>query len=495
MHLRHAFERTAEAFPGTTAIVDGASRLTYEEWHAHIRRAAAGVARHVPRGERLLVAAPSGLRHATLFWAAQFAGAVSVHVDPRVKPEEAVRYVEDAAPRLVVGAADFPSRGVPALRIDDDGEWERFCQGEPPAPDYDEQALSHMVYTSGTTGVPKGVPLTHGGACVRALSVAVHSGLASFDRVLGVMPFFHQMGLVGNFAVSAFVGATYVAAPRFEPAAALDLLERERITMLFASPTHFALMAADASIERRDLSSLMKAVYGGAPMSAAQLEFWSARLGHDLVHLYGTTETMCTLVNRQAARKPLSAGRPGLHHRVRLVRLGSRNPDDVVTEGEGELVVQIEGSAECFDQYWRKPESFRDAVVRGWYFTGDTARRDADGDYEITGRIKNLIRSGAESIHPEEVERVLSAHPGVRDAAVFGLPDPVWGEVVAALVVAARPLAAAEIDAWFRAQADVADHKRPRQIAFVDAIPRNVSGKLVRAEAVALMERERTRAV
>jgi len=490
MHLRYAFERCAEAYGGAAAIVDGAARLSYAEWHALIRRAAAGIARHVPPGERVLVAAPSGLRHATLFWAAQLAGAVSVHVDPRVKPEEVLRHVEDASPRLVAAGADFPAQSVPVLRIDDDDAWERFCQGEPPAVEYDDRALSHMVYTSGTTGAPKGVPLTHRQAWARALAVAVHTGLEPFDRVAGAMPFFHQIGLIGNFAVCAFVGATYLALPRFEPAAALDLIERERATMMFASPTHFALMAADPSIRARDLGTLTKAIYGGAPMSAAQLEFWRAKLGCDLVHLYGTTETMCTLVNRHASRKPLSAGRPGLHHRVRLVNPGSRDPDDVVAQGEGELVVHIDGSAECFDQYWRKPERFRDEVVRGWYFTGDTARRDADGDYEITGRIKNLIRSGAESIHPEEVERALAAHPDVRDAAVFGLPDPVWGEVVAALVVPARPLAAADIDAWFRAQPDVADHKRPRRVAFVEVIPRNVSGKLVRAEAVALMGRE-----
>lgn len=490
MHLRLAFTRTVEAFPDAVGIVDGTLRLSYLEWHHRIVQTAAALrGMGVRPGDRILVQAPNSWRHATIFWAAQYLGAVSVHVNPKLKPDEFSYYLDDAEPRVVIQSAASVPGAVP---IDSDallGDRQSAIALDG-CPD-GEDLLSHMVYTSGTTGPPKGVPLTHRQSYERTLALALHMGIYAGDRVLGVMPMFHTMGVIGSVVPAAVLGATYHAMERFEPGAALELIERERITAFFGSPTHYALMSTDPSIERRDLGRFAKTAYGGGIMAPEQIAFWRKRTGTAITQIYGTTETMCTLVTRRTGEKPGSAGQPGLHHRVRLVRIGDRDPSALVPDGEeGELLIQVRDDGaqhECFSQYWRKPEQFEASVVDGWYFTGDTARRDSDGDYWITGRAKNIIRSAGEFIHPEEVERILSGHSAVADVAVIGIPDPVWGEVVSALIVARAEVTEDDIDGFCRDHPQLASHKRPRRIRFVSEIPRNVSGKLIRDQGIALL--------
>ena len=482
MHLRDAFLRTASAYPLKPALVEDGEATTYAEWAQRIERVAAGLTRLGLRpGDRLLVAAGCSGRHATLYWACQFLNVASVHVSPRMKPEEHAAFAEDCEP------------GLTLLGLDDADTWRELSEGGaavPALPEADEQAMSHMVYTSGSTGRPKGIPLTHRQAWTRALAGAVHLGLEPEDRVLGAMPLFHTMGVVAQLTLSGILGCTFHALPAWDPAVALATIERDRITILFGSPTHYAMLAAEASRSERDLRCFRKPAYCGGPLSPGLLDFWHRCLETDLVHAYGTTETMWTLVSRRSRAKPGCAGRPGLHHRLRLVAMGASDPAAVVAPGEpGELIVEVGTPAareQCFAAYWRQPDAYAAAVRDGWYFTGDVARVDADGDYWITGRIKNLIRSGAESIQPEEVEQVLGRHPLVADAAVLGLPDETWGEVVAALIVASGPLSASELRDHCGADRSLADFKRPRRFAFVTQIPRNVSGKVIREQALTL---------
>lgn len=492
MHLRDAFLRTASAYPSKPALVESGEATTYAEWERRIERVAAGLVRlGVRPGDRVLLAAGGTGRHATVFWACQFLNAASVHVNPRLKPEELAAFLGDSEPVLAFLPAAAVD-AVPVLNLDDAATWRDLSSddAQPAAlPEPDERAISHMVYTSGSTGRPKGIPLSHRQAYARALAGAVHLGLEPEDRVLGAMPFFHTMGVVAQLTLCGVLGCTFHAVPAWDPAAALELIERDRVTSFFGSPTHYAMLAAEAARGERDLRCFRKPAYGGGPLSASLLDFWHRTLETDLVQAYGTTETMWTLVSRHSRRKPGCAGRPGLHHRLRLVAEGSSDPTAVVAPGErGELIVEVGSAAareECFTGYWRQPEAYAAAVRDGWYFTGDAARVDEDGDHWITGRIKNLIRSGAESIQPEEVEQVLSRHPRVSDVAVLGLPDETWGEVVAAVIVASGPISDAELRDHCAADVAMADFKRPRRFAFVSQIPRNVSGKLVREQAIA----------
>lgn len=495
MDIWQAFERTAEAYPFKEAIVEGDSRLTYAELRELVERCAAGLqGAGIGPGGRLALIADTSLRHCVVTLACQALHAMSVHVVPRLKPVEMAVFLNDAQPGLVLGTVELPDVEVAAVRLDDDASWSRLVRGErsPQLPAADEQALSNMMYTSGTTGQPKGVPLTHRQTYERVLAGTVHTGVSSRDRVLGAMPLFHQMGMIGNFMLAMVVGATYYPVARMLPAAVLELIERERLTAFFGSPTHWAMLAGDPSLHKRDLTSFRKGAYAGAAMRLDQLEFWNQRLDSELIHVYGTSETMWTLINPDTRTRPEITGRPGLHHWLRVAETGVRDPKALVSDGEeGELIVKVAGpgaSDECFAAYWRNPESFAESVIDGWYFTGDSARRDASGDYTITGRIKNIIRTGAEWVHPEEVERVLSAHPAVADVAVIGVPDPVWGETVSALVVPRMPVTDAEIEQFCRDHPQLAAYKRPRRIALVETIPRNVSGKLIRSEAVAIFE-------
>jgi len=495
MDIWQAFERTAEAYPGKEAVVEETSRLTYAGLRELVQRCAAGLlAAGMGPGGRVAVIADTSLKHCVVTLACQALHVMSVHVVPRLKPVEMAVFLSDAQPGLVLGTVDLPELDVAALRLDDDASWSQLVRGERPSqlPVPDEQALSNMMYTSGTTGHPKGVPLTHRQTYERVLAGTVHIGVGSRDRVLGAMPLFHQMGMIGNFLLAMVVGATYFPVARMLPAAVLELIEREQLTAFFGSPTHWAMLAADPSLRKRNLTSFRKGAYAGAPMRLDQLDFWNERLDSELIHVYGTSETMWTLVNPDTRSRPEVTGRPGLHHWLRVAETGVRNPDALVSDGEeGELIVKVAGpgaSDECFDSYWRNPEGFAASVIDGWYFTGDSARRDTSGDYTITGRIKNIIRSGAEWVHPEEVERVLAMHSAVADVAVVGVPDPVWGETVSALVVARTPVTDAEIEEFCQDHPQLAAYKRPRRVALVETIPRNVSGKLIRSEAVAVFE-------
>jgi len=495
MDIWQAFERTAEAYPGKEAIVEGTLRLTYRDLRELVERCAAGLlTAGIGPGGRVALIADTSLKHCVVTLACHALHIMSVHVVPRLKPVEMAVFLNDAQPALVLATVDLPEIELTALRLDDDASWSRLVRGEPPSrlPVPDEQALSNMMYTSGTTGRPKGVPLTHRQTYERVLAGTVHTGVCSRDRVLGAMPLFHQMGMIGNFLLAMVVGATYYPVARMLPAAVLELIERERLTAFFGSPTHWAMLAGDPSLRTRDLTSFRKGAYAGAPMRLDQLEFWNQRLDSELIHVYGTSETMWTLVNPDTRTRPEVTGRPGLHHWLRVAETGVGNPEALVSDGEeGELIVKVAGagaSDECFGSYWRNPEGFAESVIDGWYFTGDSARRDPSGDYTITGRIKNIIRTGAEWVHPEEVERVLATHPAVADVAVVGVPDPVWGETVSALVVTRTPVTHAEIDQFCRDHPQLAAYKRPRRVALVETIPRNVSGKLIRSEAVAILE-------
>jgi 2-furoate---CoA ligase len=410
-----------------------------------------------------------------------------------------MRYVlEDSAARVVLfedataAAVLEAARGGPAALVHvgaaapPGGLAFAALEGEGGAPiaDVVESDLSLILYTSGTTGRPKGVPRTHRNHVAGALAHALQCRYEWGERTLGVMPLYHTMGIHSLTSMAA-VNGCYVCQPDWSAAGALRLITDERLTALYLIPTLYWELVHAPDLGRTDVASVRKLAFAGAPMLAALAEACAKAFAPEVfVNHYGSTEIYTFAVRPDAHARPGSAGWPGIHSALRVVTASADRrvgPDEVVPPGEkGEIIASL-ASDEAFAGYWRRPDADARALREGWYFTGDMGHLDADGELHVSGRVDDMIISGGENIHPVEVEEVLARHPLVADVAVVGEPDEKWGERVVAFVVP-RPgaLSAEALDRHCRAAPDLASFKRPRRIAFVTEIPKTASGKILR---------------
>lgn len=469
MNLARSLLYAAERTPESEAVVHGDSRLTYAALRERAARLARGLEeRGVGPGDRLAAVARNRRETAELFWACQWLGAVFVPLSHRVSRDDLDYCVSDSGAALVIGA---------------DESIEPLVAGEEHsgALDLDERAPSIMLYTSGTTGRPKGVPRSHRAERAGALSQVIQHGYRIADRTLGVMPLYHTMGDHSLIAMS-LIGGCYVCQPDWDPAEAFRLIERERITSLYLAPTLFHDLVTHPALPASGLSSVEAIGYAGAAMTSALAERCAAVFRPRVfVNHYGSTEIYTFSVGQDQAAKPGCAGRAALNARLRLVRADpDAGPDDEVEAGEeGQILCEL-GSDEAFEGYWNRPDASARAMRDGWYYTGDLGRLDKDGDLWIVGRVDDMIVSGGENIHPLEVEEVLARAPGVREVAVVGVPDDRWGQRVVACVVADEGIGAESLDAHCLGAETLARFKRPREYRFVAALPKSPSGKILR---------------
>jgi fatty-acyl-CoA synthase len=326
-----------------------------------------------------------------------------------------------------------------------------------------------LIYTSGTTGKPKGALLTHANCFWTNISFDATTGVHGDDIVLQVLPQFHVGGWNVQSLLAWLKGATVILERQFDAERVLRLIEEKRVTTMMGVPPVYLFLSQHARFADADLSSLERAVVGGAPMPEALLETWAAR-GTAIVQGYGLTEAapnVLCLPPEDAVRKLGSAGKP---YPFVDVRLGDQ------------LELQVRGP-NVFAGYWRNPEATRDAFTAdGWLRTGDVAEADDEGYYRIKGRLKDMYISGGENVYPAEVEAVLHEHPNVHDAAVVGVPHERWGEVGVAFVVCQRATEDELID-WCAAR--LARFKVPTSVRFVAEVPRNSLGKIQKQDLFA----------
>ena len=485
--------------PGAEAVVQGPTRLTYAE----LDRRTDGLARGfcglgVGRGDRVLVALKNRLEHVLAFWALQKIGSVPTPVNFRLAPGE-MRYVledsgarvllfEDATAETALAAARGRSAALVQVSAAPASGTLAFAtlesEGDAPAVDVAESDLSLLLYTSGTTGRPKGVPRTHRNHHAGALAHALQCRYEWGERTLGVMPLYHTMGIHSLTSMVA-VNGRFVCQPDWSAREALRLIARERLTALYLIPTLYWELVHAEDFGRTDVSSVRKLAYAGAAMLATLTEACAKAFAPDVfVNHYGSTEVYTFSVRPDAHVKPGSAGWPGIHSTLRVVPATTERrvgPDDVVLPGEKREIIASLASDEAFTGYWNRPDANARALRDGWYFTGDMGYLDADGELHVSGRVDDMIISGGENVHPVEVEEVLARHPLVGDAAVIGEADEKWGERVVAFVVPrGRSLTADDLDRHCREAADFAAFKRPRRIVFVREIPKTASGKILR---------------
>jgi 2-furoate---CoA ligase len=476
--------------PDTLAIIDGAVRFTYKEWYARISSVVAGLdALGLKPGNHLVTVLQNRWEAATIHWACQFAGIIVTPVNWRATVEDLDFFCENAEAKALIyedvsaEVALGCKAGCPGMNVSDFVEW--FKLKAPDAqPRADAEAWSVMLYTSGTTARPKGVPRRQRAERAAALAHVAQNMYRSGEVTLGAMPLYHTMGVRSLLAMS-LIGGTFVCLPRFDAARALELIERERITNLYLVPTLYHDLLHHPRFAQTDVSSVRKLGFAGASMTDGLLKALTAAFQPDLfVNHYGSSEIYTFTIEQNAPAKPGSAGRAGINQMIRVAKLGTVSPDEIAAMGEeGEIIAHL-ASDEAFEGYWQRPDANTQALRQGWYFTGDTGYFDADGDLFVTGRVDDMIITGGENVSPAEIESCLSLHPAVSEVAVVGLADERWGKIVAAFIKRCAAVAEADLDQFCRTSG-LANFKRPRRYVFVEAIPKSPVGKLLRRKLAA----------
>jgi long-chain acyl-CoA synthetase len=490
------FTATARRAPDRVAIHYRDEALSFGDLDALSGAFAAALAqRGVGRGDRIAVYLQNVPEYVVAVLAAWRLGAIAVSVNPMLKEREVRTLLDDCAPVVLVTleelldavARDAVAGSSVRLVLTDAQVRELAAEhaGQaPPDPGLGPDDVAFLTYTSGTTGPPKGAMNTHGNVAFTSQVYRDWVGLSEEDVILGVAPLFHITGLVAHIGVSLLTGAALVLFHRFDAATALALVERHRVTFTTGAITVFIALMEAQQAAGRDTSSLRTIVSGGAPIAPATVEAFERRFGVYIHNIYGLTETTspshCTPIGTRAPVDPasgaLSVGVPVYGTVVRVVDEEGRE----LPAGEvGELVTS---GPQVVPGYWGRPDESERAIPGGALHTGDVGFMDADGWFYVVDRKKDQINAAGYKVWPREVEDVLYGHPAVREVAVVGVPDAYRGETVKAFVSLrdGERVESEELIAFCRER--MAAYKYPRQIEFVDELPRTASGKVLRRE-------------
>jgi fatty-acyl-CoA synthase len=488
----------ARSQPAQLAVADGWRRLDYAAFEQRIQRAAGALAAAgVARGER--VACVLGNRSATLelVFACARLGAIAAPLNTRLAVPEIAQLLADCRPRVFVyeaslaracEAALLQSGHACALTLAVGGEadaYETALAGATPTPEIaavtSEDAMI-LMYTSGTTGVPKGALLPHRKTLFNSLNAQLFFELTRRDRVLVAVPLFHSFGLKILSIPALYAGASVFLQGSFDPSDTWRTVARERVTFLGGVPTMFRALGEAFDRERPDVSSLRFLFTAGAAIPVDQIHAFEQR-GMVLKQGFGQTETsiLCCLDAQDAVRKAGSVGRPVLHAELRIVKSDTLalEPDAWRDCGIGETGDIVVRGPIAMLGYWERHEATAETLrPGGWLVTGDLGAFDAEGFVSLTGRSKDLFISGGENVYPRQVEATYETHPDVVEIAVLGVPDERWGEVGRAFVAlrAGAKLDQAALIAWGRER--LASFKVPRDFVRVPELPRTASGKV-----------------
>ncbi|WKV70830.1 long-chain fatty acid--CoA ligase [Streptomyces sp. PCS3-D2] len=493
--------RRARKTPDRAAVVHGDHTLTYRDLHRRVLRLAHGLrALGVGSGDRIAYLGPNHPAFLETLFAAGTLGAVFVPLNTRLAAPELAHNLSDSGSTVLVHAPEQAAAARAAAvgagvhhRIALDGADESgdgaLGYEELPAGAPDEsldvavrpEDPCMIMYTSGTTGRPKGAVLSHGNIIWNSVNVLVDTDLTADEVTLVVAPLFHAGALNMTCLPTLLKGGRVVLLPVFDADLVLDTVERRRVTYLFGVPTMYDAMAARPRWANTDLSSLRTLNCGGAPVPARTIAAYIER-GLAFSQGYGMTEAspgVLFLDREHTAAKAGSAGVPHFFTDTRIVR-----PDgsDTAPGERGEILVQ---GPHVMTGYWNRPEDTAAAFTDGdWLRTGDIARTDADGHAYLVDRVKDMFVSGGENVYPAEVEAALLDHPAVAECAVIGVPDPVWGEVGRAVVVLRSESVLADVgeeDLLGHLLGRLAKYKIPKSVVLTGSLPRTASGKIAKA--------------
>jgi long-chain acyl-CoA synthetase len=496
----YLIRRAAREFAGQTAvIVPGERNVSFAELDDRCRRLAAGLlSLGLNQGDRVAVLLPNSQEYLEAYLALARAGLVRVTLNFRLSPGEHAYMLGDSESRaLIVEHEFFANLRDPVIELKElrwiilvEGKEEKTLEYEnliaktspPPAePEIGAEAVFRLHYTSGTTGRPKGAIQTHSSRVITSLNTLLDVvNFTSRDRVLHVAPLTHASG---NLFLPSFIrGGANVPWRRFDPAHFCRTVEQECITTVFLAPTMLIRLLAYPDLDRHKMESLHTIIYGGAPMPVEPLREALRRLGRRFVQIYGLAEAtwadaVLTKEDHESAGEDRlgTVGRELRNVRIRLVDEGGKE----VPPGEmGELTIQ---GPHLMREYWKQSEATAAVLRKGWFHTGDLGKMDKDGYITLLDRKGEMIVSGGFNVYPKEVEDTLYLHPGVSEAAVFGVPHPEWGEAVKAVVFPKEGWTLKEEELIEHCRNSLAGYKKPRSIDFVkEPLPKNSAGKILR---------------
>jgi long-chain acyl-CoA synthetase len=499
--------RNAILYPDSEAFVCGSERISFRRFNERVNRLIHGLqALGIQKGDVIGILSWNRLEYPEVFGAAMKGGFILAHFNPRLQAEELIHVMNDSEARVVFLGPEF---GEMMARIhkhlsmaelfltfgDVEGRMIAYREmleshsNEEPEPNIREEDPLVILYTSGTTGLPRGAIYTHRqkmeNTCIKALDIGVEFG----DRHLVVLPMFH---IGGDSHIWPFflMGGCNVIVPRpsFDPVEALQMIAEERITDVHIVPTQLISLLNLPDIEQYDLHCLKRIWYAASPMPTEVLKRGLSVFGPIFMQGYGQTEsgpdvTVLSRANHrysgestEAQSVLASCGQPCIRVHVRIVDDDGR---DVKAGTIGEIIVE---SKRIMTEYWRKPDETKETIRDGWLHTGDMGYYDEKGFIYIADRKKDMIITGGENVYPKQVEDVLYRYPAVKEAAVIGVPDPYWVERVHALVVLKENVQAAEEDIISFCKEHIAHYKAPKTVEFVESLPKNPQGKILKRE-------------
>ncbi len=482
-------KKWAQYSPTKMALKDMASGETwsYEDLYRQSQHLAAQfhLKYDIQVGDRVAVLAKNSAPYVVLFFALQRLGAIMVPINTRLATPEIDHILSDSEAKMLVADRELLDKHETLRKLhclEMDGakgltSWLRTSEFSTwPFAAVEWSHPCKILYTSGTTGSPKGALITHQMLFWNSVTTTLRLNLSQDDRHVAFLPFFHTGGW--NVLLTPFLhrGATTIILDKFDPDRVLEVSAQEKATLLFGVPTMMDMMARSPSFESCDLSSIRYAIVGGEPMPVPLIKTWQQK-GIPVRQGFGLTEfgpNVFSLNEQDSLRKIGSIGFPNFYIDTRIV---DADGNDVATNEVGELWLR---GPMCTPGYWKNLDATAAAFHEGWLRTGDLVRCDSEGYFYVAGRKKDMFISGGENVYPPEIEQVLRRHPDVREAAVIGVPDSKWGEVGRAFVSLKAPTSIAGEDLLAFCSQHLARFKVPKSVVFLEDLPKGDSGKILK---------------
>ena len=497
--------RNALLYPDQEAFVYGDTRITFSEFNTRVNKLIRALYEMgVRKGDVLGILSWNCLEYADVYGAAMKGGFIASPFSPRLQTNELdylINYSEAntlfVGPELLEVANSLRGR-LPKVRnfISFEGSASSMTayddllasqQGQEPDVQVDEDDPVCIIYTSGTTGVPRGALYTQRRFMEDSKTLVIDMGLQPGDKRVQITPLFHVAGNT-HFRSSLYTAGCNIILKFFDPAATLQIIQDERATHMDFVPTHLVAMLNLPDLNKYDISSMKFLWYGGSPMPFEVLKKGMKVFGPIFAQGYGQSESGPAISHlsredhnvldrpEEEQRKLMSAGRPDIGVQVRIV---DDEGNDVELGEVGEIIVR---SKHIMVEYWHKPDDTQANIVNGWLHTGDMGRCDEKGYIYIVDRKKDMIISGGENVYPREVEEAIYQHPAVQEAAVIGIPDPYWVEKVHAVVVLKKGASTTANELISFCKQELARYKAPKSVEFVDSLPKNAAGKILKRE-------------
>lgn len=501
MHLTQSLKRAIQLNPNGLATINGERQFTWTEFYDRITRAAGGLLDlGLAKGDRVAILSLNSDRYFEMVYALPWAGLISVPLNIRLAPAEIIFLLNDSGAKVLCVDKTFSAmlpefagklETVEHIVYLDDGSLDGATSQEDlvrdSSPIADTNAggddVAGIFYTGGTTGLPKGVMLTHDNLVANGLNAVHGFAMNKHSRYLHAAPMFHAADAAANIGLTMLAG-THVFVPKFEPEPVLKVFSRDKVTNVTLVPTMVNLLVNTPSFTDYDLSSLVRIGYGGSPMPEAVLLKAKELMPHvKFSQAYGMTELspIITILDDEYhvtdgpnAGKIRSAGQVVLSGEIRVVN----EQDEELPRGEiGQVIAR---GPMVMKGYWNREKETADALANGWMHTGDAGYMDEDGFVFIADRVKDMIISGGENVYSVEVENAVQKHPAVAACAVIGIPSEEWGEEVIAVVVPLEEMTASEQEIIDFCKEQIAGYKCPRQVKFVEALPMSGAGKILK---------------